>query len=91
MEDIESVTPFTNYKKKERIQKVQDVTLGKRWERIDIKKTLSIEFYDFPALETNIPHNKLRNLMIELIAFSFKIGEKQFIFLTKLDATWTKR
>ena len=30
MEDIESATPFTNYKKKERIQKVQDITLGKR-------------------------------------------------------------
>lgn len=71
-------------------QLLSRITKRKR-ESKKCKKTLSIEFYDFPALETNIPHNKLRNLMIELIAFSFKIGEKQFIFLTKFDATWTKR
>ena len=55
------------------------------------KETLSVAFYDFPALDTNILHNKLRNLMIELITFSIKTDEKQFIFLTKFDATWTKR
>ena len=29
--------------------------------------------------------------MIELITFSIKTDEKQFIFLTKFDATWPEQ
>ena len=90
MADIESATPFTNYKKKENpktaICLIRDINIDIR---IDINKALSIETYDVSALYTNIPHNELRNSIRELITFSFEIGEKQFIFVTKFDETWT--
>ena len=38
---------------------------------------------------TNIPHNKLTNVMRELINSCFKVGEKWFIVVTKFGATWT--
>ena len=41
------------------------------------------------TLYTNIPHNKLEDVMRELIHFCFNDGEKQFIPVTKFDAAWT--
>ena len=52
-------------------------------------KALSIAAYDFSILYTNIPHNKLKNLMRELIDFCFKGREKHFISVMKFGATWT--
>ena len=52
-------------------------------------KALSIAAYNFSILFTNIPHNKLKNLMRELIDFCFKGREKHFISVMKFGATWT--
>ena len=52
-------------------------------------KALSIAAYDFSILYTNIQHNKLENLMGELIDFCFKGREKHFISVMKFGATWT--
>lgn len=34
-------------------------------------------------------HNKIKNVMTELLIFCLKGGEKQFITLTKSGTTWT--
>ena len=52
-------------------------------------KVLSIGTYDFSTLHTNIPHNKLKNVMRKLINFYFKGEEKQFVAVTNFGGTWT--
>ena len=52
-------------------------------------KALSIAFYNFLTLYTNIPLNKLKNVIKELISFCFEGGEKQLLAVTKFEATWT--
>ena len=42
-------------------------------------KVLSITTYDFSTPYTNIPHNKRKNVMSELINACFKGGKEQFI------------
>ena len=44
--------------------------------------------YDFWTLYINIPYNKLKNEMRELINFCFNVGGKYFIAVTKFCATW---
>ena len=53
-------------------------------------KALSIATYDFSAVYTNIPHNKLKNVKRELLNFCFKGSKKQFIAVTKFGAAWTE-
>ena len=43
----------------------------------------SIPTYDFFTIYKSIPHNKLKNVMREMIKLCFKDGEKQFIAVTK--------
>ena len=48
-------------------------------------KALLIATYDFSTFYTNVSHNKLKNVMRDLISF-FEDGEKQVILVTKFGA-----
>ena len=50
-------------------------------------KALLIATYDFSTFYTNVSHNKLKNVMRDLISF-FEDGEKQVILVTKFGAAW---
>lgn len=50
-------------------------------------KAFSITTYYFSTLYTNIPRNKLKNVIREAISLSFNDDEKQFIDVTKIGAT----
>ena len=49
-------------------------------------KTISISMFNFSILYANIPHDKLKSVMRELINFCFDGGEKEFIGITRYDA-----
>ena len=51
-------------------------------------KAFLVATYGFSTLYINISHNKLNNVVRELINFCFKGWKKQFIDLTKSDVTW---
>ena len=50
---------------------------------------MPIATYDFSTLHTIVLHNKLKNVVRELLNFCFKGRKKQFIAVTKFGATWT--
>ena len=52
----------------------------------DKEFSIAVLLYHFTQ-NTNIPQNKLKHVMRELIIFSFKNGEKQVIAVTKFSAT----
>ena len=56
-------------------------TIKKRNRR---NKTMLTATYDFSTLRTNIPHNKLKDLMKELINFYFKGGKNSLLLYQSL-------
>ena len=50
-------------------------------------KPFSVATHDFFTFCINIPHDKPKSVMRELINFCFKGGEKQFIAVIKFGAT----
>ena len=51
-------------------------------------KALSIATYEFSTHYMNIPHNKLKYMIRELIHYLFRGGEKQFTVVITFGATW---
>ena len=54
----------------------------------DRKRAFSISTFDFATLYTNIPHDKLKNVLREIINFCFKGGDKMYIEVNKYRAKW---
>ena len=52
------------------------------------RRAKRISTFDFSTLYTNIPHNKLINVLNELIDFCFKGWENKHIAVTKYGAKW---
>ena len=52
------------------------------------KKVQSVSTFDFPTLHTNLKHDKLRNVLLELINFCFKGGLGNYIAVTKFGTRW---
>ena len=52
------------------------------------RRAKCISTFDFSTLYTNIPHNKLINVLNQLIDFCFKGWENKFIAITKFGARW---
>ena len=50
----------------------------------------SISTFDFSTLYTKIPHDKLKQVLNEIIDFAFKGGTKEFIKVYNSTANWTK-
>ena len=52
------------------------------------RRAKCISTFDFSTLYTNIPHNKLINVLNQLIDFCFKGWEDKYIAVTKFGAKW---
>lgn len=52
-------------------------------------KAIVISVFGFSTLYENVPHHKLKSVMVELIKFCFSGGVKEFIGIAQYGVIWT--
>lgn len=52
-------------------------------------KAILISVFGFSTLHENVPHHKLKSVMVELIKFCFSGGVKELIGIARYGVIWT--